>query len=83
MKRLLLLTVVLLTLLAVPAAMAADMKVGYVDLQKALNLSSAGKAAKDKMRAKFKDYDVDVQKKQDELKKLKDELEKQAMLLSP
>jgi outer membrane protein len=83
MKRLLLLTVVLLTLVAVPAAMAADMKVGYVDLQKALNLSSAGKAAKDKMRAKFKDYDVAVQKKQDELKKLKDELEKQAMLLSP
>lgn len=83
MKRLLLLTVVLLTLVAVPAAMAADMKVGYVDLQKALNLSAAGKAAKDKMRAKFKDYDVDVQKKQDELKKLKDELEKQAMLLSP
>ncbi len=83
MKRLMLLTVVLLTLVAVPAAIAADaMKVGYVDLQKALNLSAAGKAAKEKMKAKFKDYDVDVQKKQDELKKLKDELEKQAMLLS-
>jgi len=83
MKRLLLLTVALLSLVSVPAALAADMKVGYVDLQKALNLSSAGKAAKEKMRAKFKDYDADVQKKQDELKKLKEELEKQAMLLSP
>jgi outer membrane protein len=83
MKRLLLLTVALLTLVAVPAGFAADaMKIGYVDLQKALNLSSAGKAAKEKMKAKFKEYDVDVQKKQDELKKLKDELEKQAMLLS-
>jgi len=34
------------------------------------------------MKAKFKDYDADVQKKQEELKKLKDDLEKQAMLLS-
>lgn len=83
MKRLMLLAAVLLTLLAVPAAMAADaMKIGYVDLQKALNMSSAGKAAKDKMKAKFKDYEADVQKKQEELKKLKEDLEKQAMLLS-
>ena len=82
MKRLLLLAVLLLTMVAVPVARAADMKVGYVDLQKALNLSSAGKAAKEKMKAKFKDYDADVQKKQDELKRLKEDLEKQAMLLS-
>ena len=83
MKRLMLLAAVLMTLIAVPAAMAADtMKLGYVDLQKALNMSSAGKAAKDKMKAKFKDYEADVQKKQEELKKLKEDLEKQAMLLS-
>jgi outer membrane protein len=83
MKRLMLLAVILLTLVAVPAAIAADaMKLGYVDLQKALNLSSAGKAAKEKMKAKFKNYESDVQKKQDELKKLKEDLEKQAMLLS-
>jgi len=83
MKRLLLLLIVLLTVVAVPTAMAADaMKIGYVDLQKALNLSAAGKAAKEKMKAKFKDYDADVQKRQEELKKLKDDLEKQALLLS-
>jgi outer membrane protein len=83
MKRLMLLAVVLLTLVAVPAAMAADaMKVAYVDLQKALNMSASGKAAKEKMKVKFKDYDADVQKKQEELKKLKEDLEKQAMLLS-
>lgn len=83
MKRLMLFLVVILTLVAVPVAMAADaMKVGYVDLQKALNMSAAGKAAKEKMKAKFKDYDASVQKKQDELKKLKEDLEKQAMLLS-
>lgn len=83
MKRLMLLVMVVSLLAAAPAVMAADaMKVGYVDLQKALNLSSAGKAAKEKMKAKFKDYDANVQKKQDELKKLKEDLEKQAMLLS-
>jgi outer membrane protein len=83
MKRLMLLAVVLFTLVAVPVAIAADsMKLGYVDLQKALNLSAAGKAAKDKMKAKFKNYETDVQKKQEELKKLKEDLEKQAMLLS-
>ena len=82
MKRLIVLSTVLLALVFVPAAMAAELKVGYVDLQKALNMSSSGKAAKEKMKAKFKDYDADVQKKQDELKKLKDDLEKQAMLLS-
>jgi outer membrane protein len=82
MKRLMLLAVVF-TLVAVPVAMAADaMKVGYVDLQKALNMSASGKAAKEKMKAKFKDYDASVQKKQEELKKLKEDLEKQAMLLS-
>ena len=83
MKRLMLLIMVVSILAVAPAVMAADaMKVGYVDLQKALNLSSAGKAAKEKMKAKFKDYDANVQKKQDELKKLKEDLEKQAMLLS-
>jgi outer membrane protein len=83
MKRLVLLTVALLALCAVPAAFAADaMKVAYVDLQKALNMSASGKAAKEKMKVKFKDYETDVQKKQEELKRLKEDLEKQAMLLS-
>lgn len=82
MKRLMILVTVSLALMFAPVAMAADMKIGYVDLQKALNMSSSGKAAKERMKAKFKDYDADVQKKQDELKKLKDDLEKQAMLLS-
>ncbi|WP_303720432.1 OmpH family outer membrane protein [Malonomonas rubra] len=82
MKKMMVLACVLSFLLCASVAVAAEMKIGYVDLQKALNMSSSGKAAKEKMKAKFKDYDADVQKKQDELKKLKDDLEKQAMLLS-
>ncbi|PLX75830.1 MAG: hypothetical protein C0614_10485 [Desulfuromonas sp.] len=61
---------------------AADLKVGYVDLQKALNLSSAGKMAKEKIKSKVETYDAEVQLRQEELQKLKEDLEKQAMLLS-
>ena len=64
------------------AAVAADTKIAFVDLQKALNLSAEGKAAKEKITAKVKDYEGTIDKRQQELKKLKDDLEKQAVLLS-
>lgn len=68
--------------LAVTPAFAQTAKIGYIDLQKALNLSSAGKAAKEQIKAKVESYDGEVQKRQEELTKLKEDLEKQAMLLS-
>lgn len=74
---------VLMVLLALPAvAAAADVKVGYVDLQKALNLSRAGQAAKEKISEKVKGYEGTIETRQQELQKLKDELEKKALLLS-
>lgn len=63
-------------------AQAAELKIGYVDLQKALNMSSAGKDAKEKIGQKVKTYEGTFQDKQKELKALKDELDKQTMLLS-
>jgi len=74
---------VLLTilLLATPA-LAVDNKIGYVDLQKALNTSEAGKAAKERISKKVKEYEGTIDTRQKEIKKLKEELEKQAMLLS-
>ncbi len=69
------------SLLATPA-LAADVKIGYVDLQKALNTSEAGKAAKDRITKKVKEYEGTIDSRQKELKKLKDDLEKQGMLLS-
>jgi len=81
MKRIFgLLLVVLLMLPAV--AMANDVKIGYVDLQKALNLSEAGQAAKGKIAEKVKDYQGTIESRQAELKNLKDELEKKELLLS-
>ncbi len=81
MKRLVVLLLVCVGLVASPV-MAEVQKIGYVDLQKALNLSAAGKVAKEKIKTKVQSYDVDVQQRQEELKKLKEDLEKQAMLLS-
>lgn len=70
-----------LLLLAAPA-LAVENKIGYVDLQKALNTSEAGKAAKEKISKKVKEYEGTIDTRQKEIKKLKEELEKQAMLLS-
>lgn len=81
MKRFLTLILTVMLLAAAPAV-AQDVKLGYVDLQKALNLSSAGKSAKEKIGETVKEYEGKVQTRQEELKKMKEELEKQAVLLS-
>jgi len=64
------------------SSFAAGEKIGFVDLQKALNFSQAGKAAKETISKKVKDYEGTIEGKKAELQKLKDELEKQAVLLS-
>lgn len=61
---------------------AADLKLGYIDMQRALNGSEAGKEAKEQLAARVKKYQDEINVKQEDLKKLKDELEKQGMLLS-
>lgn len=67
---------------AVVGAGAAELKIGYVDLQKALNLSEAGKSAKDKIAQRVKELESSFEGREKELKKLKDDLDKQALLLS-
>ena len=81
MVRLMVMLLVLLGLTVSPV-LAENTKVAYVDLQKALNLSSAGKEAKEKIKLKVESYDGEVTQRQEELKKMKEDLEKQAMLLS-
>lgn len=74
--------VISLLLLGAFTAGAADTRVAFVDLQKALNQSAEGKAAKEKITGKVKEYEGVIDKRQQELKKLKEDLEKQAVLLS-
>ncbi len=63
-------------------SVAAGYKVAIVDMQKALNLSKAGKAAKAKLQKKFNKMKADLDARQKELEKLKQELEKQSLMLS-
>lgn len=63
-------------------ALSADSKLGYVDMQRAINTSEAGKEAKEQLAAKLKKYQDEINVKQEDLKRLKEELEKQGMLLS-
>jgi len=82
MKRVIGVLSVLLLLGGVGNVLAAEAKLGYVDLQKALNVSEAGKTAKQQIEKKVKDYEQQIDQRKEELKKAKDELEKQALLLS-
>lgn len=68
--------------LAASSAFAADLKLGYIDMQRALNASEAGKEAKEQLAARVKKYQEEINTKQEDIKKLKEELEKQGMLLS-
>lgn len=74
--------VALIALLLLAAPALAETKIAYVDLQKALNLSKAGVAAKSEIAAQVKKYEAEFKAKQEDLKKLKADLEKQAVLLS-
>jgi outer membrane protein len=62
-------------------ARAQTLKLGYVDLQKALTSVEDGKAAKAKLEKAVKAKQVEFDKMQDDLKKLKDELEQQAAIM--
>ncbi len=73
---------VLIALLLLAAPVLADTKIAYVDLQKALNLSQAGIKAKNEIASQVKKYEAEFKTKQENLKKMKAELQKQAVLLS-
>lgn len=54
--------------LAATSVFAADVKLGYIDMQRALNGSEAGKEAKEQLAAKVKKYQDEINTKQDDLK---------------
>jgi outer membrane protein len=61
---------------------ASEYKLGYVDLQKALNLCKAGQDAKEKFSKEVEKAEAQLALKQEELKKLKEALEKQSAMLN-
>lgn len=66
---------------AAQAAFGAD-KIGFVDLQRALNDSVAGKSARDELEGIMKKFQAEIDQKVAERDKLKSELDKQALVLS-
>lgn len=71
-----------LMLLVVPALAAADIKIAFVDLQKAMEMSTEGKKAKGVFQKKVEKIQGELKAKQDELTALKEELERQSSVLT-
>ena len=72
-------------LLITPVSVSAEatMKIGVVDFQKAMELSSEGKAAKAVFQKEVERIQRDLKGRQDELNKLKEEIELQGAMLTP
>jgi outer membrane protein len=74
--------IVSLFVLFTASVYAEEIKLGYVDLQRALNDSEAGKSAKEKFKAEVDKAEQSLEKRKTEVEKLKDELEKKGLLLN-
>ena len=74
---------VLAVLLALSAPAHAQVKLAYVDVQRALNECDAGKRAKSEFQGKIQALDSKLQREQNEVQSLKDEIEKKGMLMQP
>jgi outer membrane protein len=72
-----------LTLVALLAtsSVAQEIKIGYVDLQRALNDSESGKRAKERFKKEVDRLQVDLQKQKEDLETLKTQLEKKALVM--
>ncbi|WP_374079443.1 OmpH family outer membrane protein [Bdellovibrio bacteriovorus] len=60
----------------------AEAKVGYVDMQKAIQATSAGKKAKGELETEFNKKKKELEKKEADLKKMGEDLEKKKSVLS-
>jgi outer membrane protein len=82
MKRVFIAVMLLVLFALVVPVLAADARLGSVDMQKILLLSDSGKEAKEQLAIKAAKYEAEKNAKEEDLKKLKYELEKQSVLLS-
>ena len=77
MKRIITTVILALSLTIASAAFGADgVKLGSVDIQKVLLNSDSGKEAKEQLALKANKYEAEKNSREEELKKLKAELEK-------
>ena len=64
-------------------ALAADLKLGYVDLQRALEEIDEGKAAKAQLKREFDEKQKQLDQRTDEVKRLDADFQKQALVMAP
>ena len=57
-------------------------KMGYVDMQKAVQATSAGKKAKAELEAEFSKKQKEIQKKEADIKKMQEELDKKRLAMT-
>jgi outer membrane protein len=82
MKRMLIVTGLVLSLIVGRQVMAQELRIGLVDFQRALNEVEEGKAAKARLKAEFDEKQRALDALQNDLKTMKDGLEKQKLVLS-
>jgi outer membrane protein len=74
--------VILLGALLMAASAHAETRVGLVDMQKAIQSTSAGKKAKSELESEFNKKKKELESKEAELKKIGEELEKKKSVMS-
>jgi outer membrane protein len=74
--------VLCLTVLFVPSVWGQErVKIGFIDIQRAISESTAGKRAKDKFQSQVKKAEADLLKEKQELERLKSDLDKKGPLM--
>ena len=71
-----------LTLAADTAVPTASIKIGTVDMQKAIQATEAGKKAKKELEKEFNEKKKELSEREKDLKKMSEDLEKKSMVLS-
>jgi len=61
---------------------AAELKIGCVDMQRALNESEAGKKAKVVMESEYQKFQNEITKRRNELQEFQENLQRQGLMLS-
>jgi len=74
-------SVLVAALLLGSAAAAQSIKIGYVDLQRALNESNAGKRAKEQFKGQVDKLQAQLKKQKDDIDGMKEQLEKKASVM--
>src|SRR5438445_12762521 len=71
----------MLLALAAAAPVRAELKIGVVDMQRALNDCDAGKKAKDQVKAKFEHSQEALRHQREDLDRMKEDYDKKALVL--